>query len=236
MDSLCHPWFTTTKLSYRFPILKLPPPPCAVLIHHNQSPTNIYILQWYIIYIYHDCYFRKPPGRSHIFAWLPLKYSTRSPAWKLGPRSWAPHGRGIPLFTAADFHGSSSPKKRIKQVCYNSTILLLITILFDPQLRCSGFDSWVLTPQSLVSIPGSIPQPCLCSDAIRRDLHLWSVSLSDDVFTVMLCHEPWFMVHKTMQSIHLNRFWYLSIYILYRSAYCENIWKYRVVQTYSTNT
>jgi len=30
--SLCHPWFTTTSLSYRFPILKLPPPPCAVLL------------------------------------------------------------------------------------------------------------------------------------------------------------------------------------------------------------
>ena len=29
VDSLCHPWFTTTKLSYRFPILKLPPSPCA---------------------------------------------------------------------------------------------------------------------------------------------------------------------------------------------------------------
>ena len=32
MDSLCHPWFTTTNVSYRFPILKLPPPPCAVLL------------------------------------------------------------------------------------------------------------------------------------------------------------------------------------------------------------
>ena len=32
MDSLCHPWFTTTNLSYRFPIFELPPPPCAVLL------------------------------------------------------------------------------------------------------------------------------------------------------------------------------------------------------------
>ena len=32
VDSLCHPWFTTTKLSYRFPVLKLPPLPCAVLL------------------------------------------------------------------------------------------------------------------------------------------------------------------------------------------------------------
>ena len=32
VDSLCHPWFTTTNVSYRFPILKLRPPPCAVLL------------------------------------------------------------------------------------------------------------------------------------------------------------------------------------------------------------
>ena len=31
VGSLCHPWFTT-NLSYRFPIVKLPPPPCAVLL------------------------------------------------------------------------------------------------------------------------------------------------------------------------------------------------------------
>ena len=37
VDSLCHPWFTTTKLSYRFPILKLPPPPCAALLVFYQS-------------------------------------------------------------------------------------------------------------------------------------------------------------------------------------------------------
>ena len=32
VDSLCHPCLTTTNLSYRFPILKLPPPPCALLL------------------------------------------------------------------------------------------------------------------------------------------------------------------------------------------------------------
>ena len=40
MDSLCHSWFTTTKLSYRFPILKLPPPPCAVLLVCVHRKTN----------------------------------------------------------------------------------------------------------------------------------------------------------------------------------------------------
>ena len=31
VDSLCHPWFTTTNLSC-FLFLKLPPPPCAVIL------------------------------------------------------------------------------------------------------------------------------------------------------------------------------------------------------------
>ena len=32
VDSLGHPWLTATNLSYRFPILKLQPQPCAVLL------------------------------------------------------------------------------------------------------------------------------------------------------------------------------------------------------------
>ena len=43
VDSLCHPWFTTTKVSYRFPILKLPPPPCAVLLVYY---SYIHLQQW----------------------------------------------------------------------------------------------------------------------------------------------------------------------------------------------
>ena len=34
-QSICHPWFTTTNLSYRFPILKLPPQTCAVLLEYE---------------------------------------------------------------------------------------------------------------------------------------------------------------------------------------------------------
>ena len=34
MDSLCHPCITTTHLSYSVLSLKLPPPPCAVLLVH----------------------------------------------------------------------------------------------------------------------------------------------------------------------------------------------------------
>ena len=43
MDSLCHPWFTTTNLSYRVPILKLPPPPCAALLVIMTSIITIII-------------------------------------------------------------------------------------------------------------------------------------------------------------------------------------------------
>ena len=41
VDSLCHPWFTTTKVSYRFPILKLPPPPCAVLLVYTHDVPGL---------------------------------------------------------------------------------------------------------------------------------------------------------------------------------------------------
>ena len=48
VGSLCHPWFTTTNVSYRFPILKLPPPPCAVLLVYHIC--IIYILHYIILY------------------------------------------------------------------------------------------------------------------------------------------------------------------------------------------
>ena len=49
-DSLCHPGFTTTNLSYRFQILKLPPPPCAVLLVENIN-MHIYIYIYLFIII-----------------------------------------------------------------------------------------------------------------------------------------------------------------------------------------
>ena len=60
MASLCHAWFTTTNLSYRFPILKLPPPPCAVLLVCNlistplkrHTHTQIYIYIYVFTYIH----------------------------------------------------------------------------------------------------------------------------------------------------------------------------------------
>ena len=47
VDSLCHPWFTTTNVSYRFPILKLPPPPCAVLlVQHKDTQQFLNLFTW----------------------------------------------------------------------------------------------------------------------------------------------------------------------------------------------
>ena len=40
VDSLCHPWFTTTN-PIDFPFLKLPPPPCAVLVFNQEVSPNI---------------------------------------------------------------------------------------------------------------------------------------------------------------------------------------------------
>ena len=46
VDSLCHPHITTTHLSYSFLSLKLPPPPCAVLLVLDVIPRYVlcYIL------------------------------------------------------------------------------------------------------------------------------------------------------------------------------------------------
>ena len=48
VSSLCHPSFTATNLSYRFPILKLPPPPCAVLAGINITTWPPQVCSWNI--------------------------------------------------------------------------------------------------------------------------------------------------------------------------------------------
>ena len=76
VDSLCHPWFTTTNLSYRFPILKRPPPPCAVLLvamlNYQRVPQNhgfeyFSMLRWFGVSI-----FQMILGQAHVqsCAWL----------------------------------------------------------------------------------------------------------------------------------------------------------------------
>ena len=55
VDSLCHSWLTTTKLSYyRFLFLKLPPPPCAVLLVLHKLCMYINICTYMHAYV-HPC-------------------------------------------------------------------------------------------------------------------------------------------------------------------------------------
>ena len=68
VDSLCHPWFTTTNVSYRFPILKLPPPPCAVLLVYlplwkllKSMGRMIPYMKWTIKFMF------QPPTRNVTF-------------------------------------------------------------------------------------------------------------------------------------------------------------------------
>ena len=49
VESLCHPWFTTSQLSYRFPVLKIPPPPSPVLLVSNVYSVYYTMLTW------HEC-------------------------------------------------------------------------------------------------------------------------------------------------------------------------------------
>ena len=64
MDSLCHPWFTTTKLSYRFPIFETSATAlcgttgifvymhtCHIYIHIRTQRTYVYLLNICHIYI-----------------------------------------------------------------------------------------------------------------------------------------------------------------------------------------
>ena len=65
MASLCHPWFTTTNLSYRFPIFETSATALCgttgiyiyiyIYMHIDYSIYNVLLFEWYI-YIYHCIY------------------------------------------------------------------------------------------------------------------------------------------------------------------------------------
>ena len=66
VDSLCHLWFTTTNFSYRFLFLKLPPPPCAVLLVFpvEPLPERIELLP-------------KQPRTSNLLGYIPCEWSVK---------------------------------------------------------------------------------------------------------------------------------------------------------------
>ena len=81
VDSLCHPWFTTTNVSYRFPILKLPPPPCAVLL--------VYICIELYTWLYGFCIWILD-NHIHIFQWSLIRKLPRL-SWAAFSPSCQPH-------------------------------------------------------------------------------------------------------------------------------------------------
>ena len=101
VDSLCHLWFTTTNVSYRFPILKLPPPPCAVLLVYQtisaekfpclfqtvwlRFDSSIMINWWSTIIHQHCC-----PMFTHTFVGYSLLQATISWfSWLNWPHPWS---------------------------------------------------------------------------------------------------------------------------------------------------
>ena len=78
VDSLCHPCITTTHFSYSVLSLKLPPPPCAVLLN---------IIQICLKFV------SSPPGSGRdAAAWLVRKSRKGAGAKELLRWPWFPHG------------------------------------------------------------------------------------------------------------------------------------------------
>ena len=82
VDSLCHPCITKTNLSYKFPILKLPPRPCAVLLVQlcvifTYIPTYLHT---YYLHTYTPAY---PPTylRTYLHTYIRTYLHTRIPAF-----------------------------------------------------------------------------------------------------------------------------------------------------------
>ena len=101
VDSLCHLWFTTTNLSYRFPILKLPPPPCAVLlVCRSDRKCSVFATTtfWYLTLEY-SCIIAQPivhqmaPNRC---CWCLLLFAETSR--RFGSSSWVIFGGVRSLF------------------------------------------------------------------------------------------------------------------------------------------
>ena len=82
VDSLCHPWFTTNNVSYRFPILKLPPPPCAALLvcfnyFYSTKVCLWHVSKWFdnsellaiLCYVFVDRHCRRLVAHMTLNAW-----------------------------------------------------------------------------------------------------------------------------------------------------------------------
>ena len=108
VDSLCHPWVTTANLSYSFLSLKLPPPPCAVLLvtissirravfhgiatHSRKTMECLWVplSRWLIAPVKYLEY----PHQKKIYG---MNYGWYSWIINHGTASWGPHILGYPF-------------------------------------------------------------------------------------------------------------------------------------------
>ena len=92
VDLPCHPWFTTTNLSYRSTMLKLPPPPCAVLLVFTQvsaccKMSFLYVENTKTPYSLRCCCF--PTTEKRVQKWLKNGHqSHRDPSWPILELCW----------------------------------------------------------------------------------------------------------------------------------------------------
>ena len=124
VDSLCHPWFTTTNVSYRFPILKLPPPPRAVLLVINRyvsfefyestrywylgvSEHGIYIYIYTVTYIYTHIYIYTYLIYIYIFVHIYIyTYILPKNSWPGELKKLGASDLGYPTYQAIRFWGA----------------------------------------------------------------------------------------------------------------------------------
>ena len=91
MDSFCHPGFTTTKLSYRFPIFET----SATALCGTTGITSNHIMNTYsCVYIH---IFTPPLKRLHLSPPLRHRQAPVPVAWRDAPGSYAPARRRSPV-------------------------------------------------------------------------------------------------------------------------------------------
>ena len=117
VDSLCHLWFTTTNVSYRFPILKLPPPPCAVLL--VSIYIHVYSRQcWWNPNIHIVC--RKARNHPFLLSTLPdFRINMRWDAvWQHLPQLLRPWEKSHPSMQNSFFSMGKSCAKWLRTYLY----------------------------------------------------------------------------------------------------------------------
>ena len=135
VDSLCHPWFTTTNVSYRFPILKLPPPPCAVLLVYIYISNNIKLYYQATTMIPYNCFTRQ--GNSGP-SWCTRSLFFSEGAWgAMHHKSHAAH-RLLVQFRVVPGASSASYSRTTWVLCLLWHTMILCILCYVVVLRVEG--------------------------------------------------------------------------------------------------